>query len=195
MIQLPARRAGAPAGSAEVRALVGDGESLVIASDTRLLRAEAADTGVAEGQAGAPPSTWETEPRLQDLHRAAIAHLSLSRGRIESMQSRVGKRGWLPIVSVRGEYGTDKDWGTDRDQTFTSGSLHNLVDRASDRGDNLRSFTSRQWSVGDELCKRMAFDQLHAKERSSIDFADFVDRHNVWMLQTRGRRRFGQESL
>ena len=49
--------------------------------------------------------------------------------------------------------------------------------------------------LSDELRKRFALDQFHAKKRSSIDFADFVDGHDVWMFQTRGGRCFGQESL
>ena len=145
----PWRRAGAPAGSATVRALTGDAKSLYVASEARLLRAEV--TG--KSLAGAPPrmaaSPSAAEPRITDLHRAAIAHLSLSSDRMNGMQSRVRRRGWLPLVSVRGEYDRDKDWGTDFDQSFTSGRLHNLVDRVDDHSVDTGVAVTLAWNFGD----------------------------------------------
>ena len=167
----PWRRAGAPAGSAAVRALVGNAESLYVASETRLLRAY-----VIDDLAAAPPqfaSNLETEPRIQDLHRAAIEHLSLSRGRMDGVQSRVGRRGWLPIVSLRGEYDNDNDWSTDRDQTFSFGSLHNLVDRGNDHSVDTGVAISLVWDLGDIVYHPEEID-VSRELRSLLAFRDDV---------------------
>jgi len=149
----PWRRASAPAGKADVRALVGDADSLYVASATRLLRAEVihtANTSAPSPLAGSSPDrAARAEPRIQDLHRAAIAHLSLTRSRMDGMHSRVGRRGWLPVVSVRAAHDRDRDWDTDRDQTFTYGALHDLVDRGN--GHNIGTGVSAtfSWDFGD----------------------------------------------
>ena len=34
-----------------------------------------------------------------------------------------------------------------------------------------------------EISQRLTFDKLHGKEGTTIEFTDFVDGNNIWMIQ------------
>jgi hypothetical protein len=53
----------------------------------------------------------------------------------------------------------------------------------------------RQKLMPNELVERGAFDQFHAEITRALTFANFVDRNNVRIIQTRRSFRFQAESL
>src|SRR5262245_7447433 len=65
-------------------------------------------------------------------------------------------------------------------------------------GDDLeigRSTARRQRTVADDLCQAPASHIIHREEMLAVIEADFVDRHNVRLLQAGGRGSFRSETL
>jgi hypothetical protein len=50
-----------------------------------------------------------------------------------------------------------------------------------------------EWTVGESVLQRRALQILHGDERSSVLFADVVDRANVRVVERRRRLRFARE--
>jgi hypothetical protein len=107
---------------------------------------------------GSPAASFDLsgEPSIQSVHRAAIAYLELHRGRFEPMRRRVNRRGWLPILTLRGDHDTGEGWNTDYDQAYLSGDTRFLVDRDFDR--------SRDWGVALTLTWDLADLAYHPEE-------------------------------
>jgi hypothetical protein len=166
----PWARAQGPAGSADVTALVSAGSLLYAAADGALLEAR---PGVA-GEAGRPPEsaaahevavarerkpppaqtaprlrTPEGDPPIEQVHRAALAYLDLGAGPVAAMRRGVARRGWLPLVSFDVSRAEDSDRSVDRDETFTSGVTHLLVDRGEGSARDFETSLTFTWNLGD----------------------------------------------
>jgi hypothetical protein len=141
----PWRRAAAPAGTADVRAVASDAASLYAAAGDRVLVARAG-----AGAAAAPRlRTVEGDPPVEQVQRAALRHLALEPGRIAALRAGVGRRGWLPIFTVRTGLARDRDSSVDHDESFTSGALRHLVDRDRQRHRDLAVSATLSWDFGD----------------------------------------------
>ncbi len=95
------------------------------------------------------PRVGIVEPRVEELHRAAIAYLDLSHQRLDGMRRRVGRRGWLPLVSLHASHDRDEQWGKDFDQTFTSGAVRDLVDSDREYSRTVDVSLALTWQLGD----------------------------------------------
>src|SRR3954464_10558042 len=73
--------------------------------------------------------------------------------------------------------------------------LMRVVHSARELGNQFRCTTDRQKLAPNELVKRGAFDQFHAEVARPLTLANFVDRNNVRIIQTRRGFRFQAESL
>lgn len=68
------------------------------------------------------------------LQRAVIAYQGLSPARMRRLSERARRTAWWPQVRLGAAWQRDRDRDVDRDQTFSSGAIHDLLDsgRASD---------------------------------------------------------------
>jgi len=144
----PWRRAGPPAGSAAVRALVGDPAVLFAAADTGLLAGAAPEPRAAGAGPSAQRFVLPEEPAIERVHQAALAYLRLGPKRMDSMQQGVANRGWLPIVVVHGALAHDKSRTTAWDEAVTGGSLWSLVDRDRDHAEDYDVGVTLSWDLG-----------------------------------------------
>jgi hypothetical protein len=151
----PWRRARPPAGSTAVRAIAGDARTLYLATEAGLM---AGRVDQAPRAVGSPAASFDAsgEPSIQSVHRAATAYLELHRGRFEQMRRRVNRRGWFPIMTLRGDHDTGDSRNTDYDQAFLSGDVRFLVDRDLDH--------SRGWGVALTLTWDLADLAYHPEE-------------------------------
>jgi hypothetical protein len=151
----PWRRARPPAGGAPVRAIAGDDRTLYLATEAGLMAGRMDEPPRA---APPPPATFDASggPSIQSVHRAAIAYLELRQGRFEQLRRRVKRRGWLPIVTLRGDHAADDSRSTDYDQAFLSGDTRYLVDRDSEH--------ARDWGVALTLTWDFADLAYHPEE-------------------------------
>ncbi len=169
----PWRRAEPPAGSAAVRALAGDPGVLFAAADSGLL------AGAAPAPRPAGVDTVERrldlpeEPGIGQVHRAALAYLRLEPGRIDALRRGVARRGWLPVVSLRGGYARDQSHGAVHDQTVSSGALWYLEDRDHDYGKGYDVGFTVAWDLGDVAYHPEEIDVSH-EAREVIELRDDV---------------------
>jgi len=173
----PWRRATRPAGTADVSAVASDPSELYVAAGERVLATRpmaltgassreaslvrgvsaggrtppaASLAGVGSGAAGAfRLRTPEGDPPIEQVHRAALHYLDLRSSRMAALRRGVGARGWLPLVSLRLARARDVDESTDFDETFTSGSLHRLVDREARTARDFEASLTFAWDLGD----------------------------------------------
>jgi hypothetical protein len=142
----PWQRSVAPAGGREVRAVVGDADTLHVATAGDLLRA------VVVAPLSAPPARAEgagSDPPIGAVHRAAIAYQGLDPGRMEALRRGAGRRGWLPVVSFRVAHQDDHARSDDWDQQFASGETRHLYDRDQSSGRDLDLSLTLSWDLGD----------------------------------------------
>jgi hypothetical protein len=141
-------RAAAPAGTADVHAVVGDVGQLYVAAGDRVLRARVA------AAAPAPSGDYrlrtpEGDPAIEHVHRAALAYLDLRPARIGALRRGLSRRGWLPIVALRLGHARDEEISVDRDESFVSGATRLLVDRDSQRTRDQDLSLTFSWDLGD----------------------------------------------
>jgi hypothetical protein len=144
----PWQRAGTPAGEDATLALAAAGDEVVVATPHEVLRAGA--------RAAAPPPrdampvpVPPVGPDVRAVQRAALAYVELGPGIAHSLRTRVGRRGWLPVVSVRA--GLDSDEVSTRawDQSFVSGATRDLLDGDHRQGEGYSVDVTLAWDLGD----------------------------------------------
>jgi hypothetical protein len=169
----PWRRAEPPAGSAAVRALAGDPAVLFAAADTGLLAGALPAPPAAGIDTGERRLELPEEPRIEQVHRAALAYLRLEPARIDALRRGVVRRGWLPVVSLRGGYARDESRGAVHDQTVSSGSLWYLEDRDRDHDHGYDVGFTVAWDLGDVAYHPEEIDVSH-EARDVIELRDDV---------------------
>jgi ligand-binding sensor domain-containing protein len=146
----PWQRAAAPAGSADVRALASDAGSVYAAAGDRVLVARPAGPPAGAASTGLwRLRTPEGDPPIEHVQRAVLAYLELRPERIRALRQGVGRRGWLPIVSLRLMRAQDEDRGTDHDEAFLYGELRRTVDRDSSTARDFETALTFSWDLGD----------------------------------------------
>ncbi len=161
----PWGRAAKPAGSADVRAIASDGDTLYVAAGEHVLAAEPGSRPGAEpsplarrvppDRGGAPAAplarlrTPEGDPPIEQVHRAALAYLDLRSERVAALRTGVARRGWLPLVSLRLARAHDRDDSRDLDEAFTSGALRRLTDRTRSEARDFEASLTLSWDLGD----------------------------------------------
>ena len=133
----------------------------------------APDEGVAVG-----------EPAVGEVHRVAIRYLGLGRTRLEALRDGVSRRGWLPIVILRGDGDWDRSRATDYDQAFLSGETRHLIDIDRDRGDAYGVSLTLSWDLGDIAYEPESIDVSH-ETREVIELRDDVLDEITQLLESR----------
>jgi len=133
----PWRRVSGAAGRAGIRDVVSNAREIYVATESGLVAGRLQPQR--PGTPGFHPSA-QTEPRIEDVHRAAVAYLNLQRHDLESMRRRVNRRSWMPVTTLRAGYDDGSDRGWDVDEAFLSGDLRRLNDRDEAH--------SRDWELG-----------------------------------------------
>ena len=167
----PWRRAAYPAGTASIRDLVGDDRLLVVATAAGLLTGTVASPKDAGGPSPVPRGN--DDPRVEQLHRVAIAYLELENRRTRALRQSVTRRGWLPVATLRGGYDGDDDWSRDTDEAFISGDLRRLNDRDRDRSRNWDLTLTLTWDLAD-LAYHPELIDVSKETRALIELRDDV---------------------
>jgi len=167
----PWRRSAPPAGSADVAAVAAlDGEVLVAAREAVFLgRAEPA-FALGTGTASPPAST---DPPIGAVHRAALHYLGLERGRLEAMRRAVRRRGYWPVLTLRGGGAWDRNRGVDYDEAFLSGDMRFLTDRDWGSGEDYDVQLTLTWDLRDNAFDPESID-VSEETRDIIELRDDV---------------------
>jgi len=186
----PWRRAGGAAGGAPASAVVATA-SRVFAATTRgvfaadvsssgltdaplpLLQAERAARAEPERRKESEPQASE-EPEIGAVQRAALRYLELGSDRLARLQRLVARRGLLPELSVRGDYGGIRARDEDHDDTvFASGDRYRLLDRAYERQRDFLVGATLRWDLGDTIYNAEEID-VSKEVRELIELRDEV---------------------
>jgi hypothetical protein len=107
------------------------------------------------------------------VQRAALEYLELEPGIANSLRARAGRRGWLPILTVRGGLGRDDSHGRAYDQSFVSGALRDLYDSDRETTDDYHVEATISWDLGDVVFNPEEID-VSRELRSVIALRDDV---------------------
>jgi hypothetical protein len=110
---------------------------------------------------------------VQAVHAAALRYLALGPERLRSLQRGVDRRGWLPVLELRGGAGRGRTVRIDRDQVLSSGLQHELLDRQLDRGSDYDAGIALAWDLGDLAYHPESIDVSH-EAREVIELRDEV---------------------
>jgi len=182
----PWRRTSAPVGTSSIQAAVGSATAIYVAANAGIFGGRVAPTLIAPAQvasdpapeASSPPASDERaagsgEPPVGEVHRVAIRYLGLGRARLEALREGVRRRGWLPIVVLRGDGDWDRSRTTDYDQAFLSGETRHLIDSDLDRGDSYGVSLALSWDLADIAYEPESIDVSH-ETREVIELRDDV---------------------
>ena len=169
----PWRRAEPPAGSAAVRALAGDPGVLFAAADSGLLAGAAPAPRTAGADTVERRLDLPEEPGIEQVHRAALAYLRLEPERIDALRRGVARRGWLPVVSLRGGYARDQSHGrcTTRPSRAERSGISRIAITTTTRATTSASRVA--WDLGDVAYHPEEIDVSH-EARDVIELRDDV---------------------
>jgi len=167
----PWQRAAAPVGSDAVLALAATQDEVIVATAREVLRAEPGED--APVTATAPAPLPPLGPDVRAVQRAALAYLELEPGQARSLRARAGRRGWLPLVTLRVGHGRDDSRSRAYDQSFVSGALRDLHDWDQEESDDLSIEAAVTWDLGDVVFNPDEID-VSRELRSVIALRDDV---------------------
>jgi hypothetical protein len=142
----PWQRAASPAGSGPAQALAAHGDVLLVATHREVLRADGAELRLPPGPPQALPPVG---PEIQAVQDAALAYLSLEPRRARELMGRARRRGWLPLLTLRGSHDRERGHSHDFGQSFVSGATRDLYDKGSDHADDWGFELAATWDLGD----------------------------------------------
>jgi len=179
----PFRRALGPAGGAASTAVVASTEHVYVATVRGVFAsapaAVAASPSGASGEsaparAGAPGEAGAGEPSVGAVQRAALRYLELGRGRLVSLTRRVGRRGFLPELTLRGDYSGFRSQDRDHDDTvFASGNRFRLFDQGGKDGRDFLVGAALRWELGQTVYDPEEVD-VSKEVRELIELRDEV---------------------
>jgi hypothetical protein len=171
------RRAGAPAGRTASGRVVATASVAFAVSTLGLLegRAELSAALSAEPsgamQVRTRPTPLPVDPALRLVHERAIEYVGLQPGYMRGLRRRLGGRGWMPSVSLRGAAAFDRDTYDGRDESFTYGELHDLRDHGGSRSRDYDAGVTLSWDLGDVVYPSEAPD-LSREARQVVTLRD-----------------------
>ncbi len=168
----PWRRAAAPAGSAAVRDLVGDGEILYAATERGLLTAVAAAPVPAAAPVRRTPEPTPG-PSIQQVQLAALSYLRLQPAHFDDLRRGAARRGWLPILDFDLVAQRDQGRALDFDESFVSGDTRFLIDRGQDFSRQLDVGIRLSWDLGETAFNPEVLD-VSREARAVIALRDDV---------------------
>ena len=108
------------------------------------------------------------------MQRAALLYLELGSDRIARFQRQVARRGFLPELSVHGDYGGVRAHDEDFDETvFASGERYQLLDRLHERQRDFGVGATLRWDLGDTVYNPEEID-ISKEVRELIELRDEV---------------------
>ena len=169
----PWRRAASPAGDGEAAAIAAAETGVWVAGTRGLLRARS-ERAPSAAPGGVFAARLRSEPTIQEVQAAVVRHQDLTGRRMRDLARRVGRRGWLPELVVRGAYGDLQRARVDRDQVvFSSGSLHDLLDEQSDHDRDWEAALELRWELGDVVYHPESID-VSRESREWVELRDEV---------------------
>ncbi len=176
----PWRRAPGTPGSAAASALAGSAERVYVATSRGVFASEAAaPAGLGSAQqAGPSPARSEPQLRLEPevgaVQRAALRYLELGSDRLRRLERNVARRGFLPELSIHGDYSGFRARDEDHDDTvFSSGGRYRLLDRLNERGRDFVVGAQLSWDLGDTVYHPEEID-VSKEVRELIELRDEV---------------------
>jgi hypothetical protein len=169
----PWRRAFGSAGSSAVQDLATGEDALYAATANGLVVARPGSSGSRRALL-APKLTMDArEPDISSVHRAALRYLDLKPERIATLRRGVARRGWLPIVAIRGIAERYRGRTSDYDEAYISGGLRELHDSDRDHARDLELQLTFSWDLGDVAYHPEAID-VSREAREIIELRDDV---------------------
>jgi hypothetical protein len=172
----PWRRSAPPAGRFAATDVIAADDFVAVAGDDGLLlghpRPASAEVTLAP-LASAQEPVVSPDPAIELVHRAAVRHLGLEPSRMESLRRGALRRGWLPLLTVRGGAAWDHSRNVDHDEAFVSGETRRLIDRDFDRGDDYDVSLLITWDLGDVAYQPESID-VSRETREVIELRDDV---------------------
>jgi hypothetical protein len=182
----PWRRAGGAAGGAPASAVAATATRVFVATTRGIFSATAraarpdlpvpaplvgARSEATRGEASREP---REEPEVGAVQRAALHYLELGSDRLTRFQRRVARRGFLPELSVHGDYGGVRASDEDHDETvFASGERYRLLDRLYERQRDFGVGATLRWDLGDTVYHPEEID-ISKEVRELIELRDEV---------------------
>ena len=117
--------------------------------------------------------TLSPEPGLARIHAQALRHVGLAPEYFRDLRKGLGRRGWWPVLALRGGADFDRDREHGLDQSFTYGELHDLRDHSEDRSQGFDASISLAWDLGDIAYPQDA-TELSREARQVIGLRDNV---------------------
>ncbi len=132
----------------------------------------ATDSSALSGAAPAVDAhTLADEPPLDRVHRAALAYAGLEPGYFAGLRRGLGRRGWLPAMSLRAGAAYDSDTTDGLDQSFTYGQLNDLYDHGSARSRDFEGSVTLTWDLR-ELAYPTDAPELSREARQVVGLRD-----------------------
>lgn len=135
------------------RVLAGDARALAAADGGLLVATSSGVARVAVPAAGARAVPLVAEPAgtpsIERVRRAVLAYLELSPARTAALEARARRAALWPLLSasLAVERGRGRD--RERDQTFSTGAVRDLVDRASDHDRGVELRLELEWELSE----------------------------------------------
>jgi hypothetical protein len=122
---------------------------------------------------GARDPVVASDPPVLAVQRAALRYLGLEADYLRDLRRGIGRRGMLPLVSVRLGGSFDRDSTDDYDEAFLSGAKRHLRDRDWRRGRDFDANLLLTWDLGDLAYNPEAVD-LSREARQLVSLRDDV---------------------
>jgi len=87
--------------------------------------------------------------RVAELQQAVLAYQELEPARLTDIESRARWKGLYPELRAGAGLDRDGEWNGGRDQSFTSGALHNLQDWGKSRSHGYDAAVTLVWELSD----------------------------------------------
>jgi hypothetical protein len=176
----PWRRAAGTPGSAAASGLAGTAERVFVATSRGVFASEPVAAPGAPLALPATPGPLQSEaelrrePEVGAVQRAALHYLELGSDRLRRLERNVARRGFLPELSIHGDYRGFRARDEDHDDTvFSSGSRFALLDRQHERGRNFEVGALLRWDLGDTVYHPEEID-VSKEVRELIELRDEV---------------------
>jgi hypothetical protein len=114
------------------------------------------------------------EPEVGAVQRAALHYLELGSDRLRRLERNVARRGFLPELSVHGDYRGFRASDEDHDDTvFSAGNRYQLLDRLNEHGRDFEVGAVLRWDLGDTVFHPEEID-VSKEVRELIELRDEV---------------------
>jgi len=113
------------------------------------------------------------DPDLRLVHAQALAYVGIEPDYFSRLRRGLGRRGWLPTLSLRAAAAYDRDSGSDFDESFSYGELHDLNGRNSARSRDFDGSLTLSWDLGD-IAYAPAAPELSREGRQVVTLRDNV---------------------